>query len=238
MTRRGSIKTVHEPFGDAWYFGPERLADRYANDSEKRAGSGFSDSTYHTIMEEINRNNAEVRHRPLPLDASNENCFPMFVLSPNERGDSTHLKSHDNMSKRKTHAFRVFLSIDYLITSRFDLSLSQLANVLCTASLSVASAALLMAEYCVPLVFLLCVCIHLSVYSLSSRSQLKSNYVYGVLLHRLILIIDAGKTPIHKRHGAVSLSSQQQTCLIGAIPSERCKRKWGSRAYRPSEDTN
>lgn len=59
MTRRDSLKTVHEPFGDAWYFGPERLAERYANDEEKRAESGFSDSTYNTIMEEINRSNTE-----------------------------------------------------------------------------------------------------------------------------------------------------------------------------------
>lgn len=61
MTRRDILKTVHEPFGDAWYFGPERLAERYADDEDVREASGFAKSTYQTIMERINEDNTEVR---------------------------------------------------------------------------------------------------------------------------------------------------------------------------------
>lgn len=64
MTRRDILKTVHEPFGDAWYYGPERLAERYANDEGGREASGFAKSTYQIIMERINKDNTEVRHAP------------------------------------------------------------------------------------------------------------------------------------------------------------------------------
>lgn len=61
MTRRAELQCVHEPFGDAYYFGPERLAERFASDEEARLQSGFSESTYKTIMDRINRENTEVR---------------------------------------------------------------------------------------------------------------------------------------------------------------------------------
>lgn len=65
MTRRDLLKCVHEPFGDAWYFGPERLAERYANDEDTREASGFAKSTYQIIMERINQDNTEVRLSPV-----------------------------------------------------------------------------------------------------------------------------------------------------------------------------
>ena len=61
MTRRNSIQTIHEPFGDAFYFGPERLGDRFEDDEEARKQSGYSESTFATIMERIEREAAEVR---------------------------------------------------------------------------------------------------------------------------------------------------------------------------------
>lgn len=67
MTRRDTLQCVHEPFGDAYYYGPERLAARYDQDEKTRIESGFSESTYKTIMDRINRENTEVRLRP---------CFP------------------------------------------------------------------------------------------------------------------------------------------------------------------
>ena len=60
MTRRDSIQCVHEPFGDAYYFGPERLAERYEDDEAARKESGFSESTFKTIMDTINRENHQV----------------------------------------------------------------------------------------------------------------------------------------------------------------------------------
>ncbi|KAF1952209.1 hypothetical protein CC80DRAFT_182333 [Byssothecium circinans] len=59
MTRRETLQTVHEPFGDAYYFGPERLAERYENDPKAREESGYADSTYRTIFDRIQRDNSE-----------------------------------------------------------------------------------------------------------------------------------------------------------------------------------
>ena len=61
MTRRDSLQCIHEPFGDAFYYGPERLGSRYENDEQARIGSGFSRSTYKTILERLDMESAEVR---------------------------------------------------------------------------------------------------------------------------------------------------------------------------------
>lgn len=53
MTRRDSLQCIHEPFGDAFYFGPERLSERYEADEEARLASGFSTSTFKTIFDRI-----------------------------------------------------------------------------------------------------------------------------------------------------------------------------------------
>lgn len=63
MTRRDILTCVHEPFGDAFYFGPERLSTRYEEDEKAREESGFADSTYKTIFERIEREGKEVRPR-------------------------------------------------------------------------------------------------------------------------------------------------------------------------------
>lgn len=60
MTRRDTLRCVHEPFGDAFYFGPERLSDRYEKDETARLDSGFSKSTFKTILERIDSENTEV----------------------------------------------------------------------------------------------------------------------------------------------------------------------------------
>ena len=60
MTRQDSLKCVHEPFGDAYYFGPERLAERYENDETSRMQSGFQNTTYNDVTENINEQNTEV----------------------------------------------------------------------------------------------------------------------------------------------------------------------------------
>lgn len=61
MTRDDILSCVHEPFGDAFYFGPERLSSRYENDEEARKASGFEQSTFKTIFERIEREGKEVR---------------------------------------------------------------------------------------------------------------------------------------------------------------------------------
>lgn len=59
MTRRDILTCVHEPFGDAFYFGPERLSTRYENDQKAREESGFSNSTFKVILERIERESKE-----------------------------------------------------------------------------------------------------------------------------------------------------------------------------------
>ncbi|CAG9944628.1 unnamed protein product [Clonostachys rosea f. rosea IK726] len=52
MTRRDSLQCVHEPFGDAFYFGPERLSERYTDAAEREA-SGMANTTYDDVLEDI-----------------------------------------------------------------------------------------------------------------------------------------------------------------------------------------
>jgi len=59
MTRRDSIQTIHEPFGDAFYFGPERMGTRFEDDEEARVNSGYSESTFKTILDRIEAEAAE-----------------------------------------------------------------------------------------------------------------------------------------------------------------------------------
>ncbi|KAF2466431.1 uncharacterized protein BDR25DRAFT_306219 [Lindgomyces ingoldianus] len=59
MTRRDTLQCIHEPFGDAYYFGPERLAERYEDDEKARLDSGYSDSTYKTIFDRIAKENSQ-----------------------------------------------------------------------------------------------------------------------------------------------------------------------------------
>ena len=60
MTRRKDLQTIHEPFGDAFYYGPERMSARFEDDEEARIKSEFSESTFKTILDRIEREAAEV----------------------------------------------------------------------------------------------------------------------------------------------------------------------------------
>jgi hypothetical protein len=60
MTRQDILTCVHEPFGDAFYFGPERLSCRYENDPEARKASGFAESTFKTVFDRIEKESEEV----------------------------------------------------------------------------------------------------------------------------------------------------------------------------------
>ncbi|GLI79589.1 hypothetical protein PoHVEF18_007927 [Penicillium ochrochloron] len=59
MTQRATIQCVHEPFGDAFYYGPERLSDRFEDDEQARVDSGFSKSTYLTVLERLEHEASE-----------------------------------------------------------------------------------------------------------------------------------------------------------------------------------
>jgi len=60
MTQRDTLQCVHEPLGDAFYYGPERMSSRFENDEQARAQSGFSTSTYQTILDRIEHEGDEV----------------------------------------------------------------------------------------------------------------------------------------------------------------------------------
>jgi len=64
MTRHNTLTCIHEPFGDAFYFGPERLGNRYENDEKARQESGFAESTYQTILDRIDRESEDVSQTP------------------------------------------------------------------------------------------------------------------------------------------------------------------------------
>ena len=57
---RNALQCVHEPFGDAWYFGPERLSDRFEKDENAREESGFSQMTYRNVFEGIEQKHEKV----------------------------------------------------------------------------------------------------------------------------------------------------------------------------------
>jgi hypothetical protein len=69
MTRGKTLTCIHEPFGDAFYFGPERLGTRYENDEKARQESGFAESTYQTILDRIDQESEEVRY---------SSAFPLY----------------------------------------------------------------------------------------------------------------------------------------------------------------
>ena len=84
MTRDHDLSCIHEPFGDAFYFGPERLSERYENDEKARVESGFSKSTYKTILDRIDEANSEVRPYTLPsiaIVATNFLCFCLYYVN-------------------------------------------------------------------------------------------------------------------------------------------------------------
>jgi hypothetical protein len=59
MTRRDTLKCAHEPFGDSFYYGPERLSDRYHNEAT-RVKSGFSQTTYRDVLDQLEKDGSEV----------------------------------------------------------------------------------------------------------------------------------------------------------------------------------
>lgn len=55
MMTREDLKCVHEPFGDAFYYGGERFGERYLGKEHQaiRDKSGFSETTYRDVVDDI-----------------------------------------------------------------------------------------------------------------------------------------------------------------------------------------
>ncbi|KAK6069636.1 hypothetical protein SCUP234_10549 [Seiridium cupressi] len=58
MTRRDILECAHEPFGDAFYYGPERLSERY-DDEASRIKSGFSKTTYRDVVDRLEKDGSQ-----------------------------------------------------------------------------------------------------------------------------------------------------------------------------------
>ncbi|KAI0130310.1 hypothetical protein BJ170DRAFT_619630 [Xylariales sp. AK1849] len=52
LNQVNQITCIHEPFCDAYHFGPERLSERF-EDENARIESGYSQSTYQTVLDNI-----------------------------------------------------------------------------------------------------------------------------------------------------------------------------------------
>lgn len=48
---REDLVCIHEPFGDPYYFGPERMSDRYSEEERKK--SLYADTTFKDVVDEI-----------------------------------------------------------------------------------------------------------------------------------------------------------------------------------------
>jgi hypothetical protein len=71
---------AHVPFGNAFYFGQEKLSERYEDKEKERAPSGFGASTYSTVFERIDKDSTEVR--PIPSCISAIFRLTFFFLFP------------------------------------------------------------------------------------------------------------------------------------------------------------
>ncbi|KAF6232860.1 hypothetical protein HO173_008823 [Letharia columbiana] len=101
MTQRDALHCIHEPFGDAFYYGPERLSSRYESDEKARLDSGFAQSTFRTVLDRIEKEGAEgkrifikdIIHYLVPPNGAPPSIAPS--LARKERGIGT-FEPHSN----------------------------------------------------------------------------------------------------------------------------------------------
>ncbi|KAL5083712.1 hypothetical protein Trisim1_000981 [Trichoderma cf. simile WF8] len=53
MARRDILECGHEPFGDAFYFGPEFLSDRFRDDADYRKNTEYCNTTFKDVLESL-----------------------------------------------------------------------------------------------------------------------------------------------------------------------------------------
>ena len=59
MTRRDTIQCEHEPLGEPFYYGPERMSERFMDDEAYRVKTGYADTTYQDIMSGLLKGDAD-----------------------------------------------------------------------------------------------------------------------------------------------------------------------------------
>ncbi|GJC80679.1 hypothetical protein ColLi_03517 [Colletotrichum liriopes] len=85
MTRRDKLACVHEPFGDAFYYGPERVGERFEDDAEGREKSGFSKTTYADVLKQIEEAGKDQKASIAPstgtaAEPGNPTVLPLDIL--------------------------------------------------------------------------------------------------------------------------------------------------------------
>lgn len=98
MTRTDILHCVHEPFGDAFYFGPERLSERYEQDEKARQDSGFANTTYADVMDTLLKPTdnegkrlfiKDIAHYLFPPDGKPASIAPSLVAYDGDCSKST-----------------------------------------------------------------------------------------------------------------------------------------------------
>ncbi|KAJ9605134.1 hypothetical protein H2200_010524 [Cladophialophora chaetospira] len=83
MTRPDTIQCIHEPFGDAFYFGPEKISPAFADNQEKCDASGHARSTYASIVANIEETMAALPERRIFVKDMSYHIVPCYPhLSP------------------------------------------------------------------------------------------------------------------------------------------------------------
>ncbi|KAI8943960.1 hypothetical protein F4801DRAFT_585969 [Xylaria longipes] len=80
LTRADDIECVHEPFSDAYHWGPERLTERYENVEQLRAERGYGDYTYRTALSLID--NAKSRGKRVFVKDMGKCLMPLLGNGP------------------------------------------------------------------------------------------------------------------------------------------------------------
>ena len=98
MTRRDILTCVHEPFGEAFYYGPERLSTRFEDSPETREKSGHADETYRDVVDRLEALGRDTGKRTfikdiiyyiVPHDEVTEpRIAPSLLADPNSKGSA------------------------------------------------------------------------------------------------------------------------------------------------------
>ncbi|KAJ4421420.1 hypothetical protein N0V85_000181 [Neurospora sp. IMI 360204] len=94
MTRPDALNCVHEPFGDAFYYGPERMSTRYDHDEAAREKSGYSEVRYGDVMDRILKEMFENNTRVFIKDMA------YYIVPPNgdrPSGPAYSLRRHPHL---------------------------------------------------------------------------------------------------------------------------------------------
>jgi hypothetical protein len=86
MARRDILECAHEPFGDAFYYGPEFMSDRFRDDAATRQSSEYRDTTFKNVLERLEDAEKDVSILPM---LKQKNSFLMQQWRGSQVGDTS-----------------------------------------------------------------------------------------------------------------------------------------------------